>query len=106
MNRVELEPVYILHSRPFRNSSLIVELFSRQYGRVSVVAKSARGFKSRYRGKLQAFNYLLASWTGKHELKTLGGVEFAAAPNYLTQLNLACGFYLNELLLRLLQKED
>ena len=106
MHRVELEPAYILHARPFRNTSLLIELFTRHHGRVSVVARSARGLKSRYRGKLQLFNYLLVSWTGRSELKNLGTVEFARAPHNLTRLNLACGFYLNELLMRLLHKED
>ena len=106
MHRVELEPAYILHARPFRNTSLLIELFTRHHGRVSVVARSARGLKSRYRGKLQLFNYLLVSWTGRGELKNLGGVEFARAPHNLSRVNLACGFYLNELLMRLLHKED
>lgn len=101
-----MTPIYILHSRPFRNTSLIVEVFSREHGRISAVAKSARGLKSRYRGKLQPFIQLQGDWLGKRELKTLTQVEYIAAPQKLSRVSLACGFYLNELLLKLLQKED
>ena len=101
-----MTPIYILHSRPFRNTSLIVEIFSRDHGRICAVAKSARGLKSRYRGKLQPFIKLQGDWLGKRELKTLTTVEYIAAPQRLSRLSLACGFYLNELLLKLLQKED
>lgn len=106
MHRVDLTPVYILHTRPFRNTSLIVELFSQVYGRISVVAKSARGPKSRFRGQLQLFTPMLASWFGNHELKTLTQIELHGMPLQLNQKPLFCGFYFNELLMRLLHKED
>lgn len=106
MHRVDLTPVYILHTRPFRNTSLIVELFSQAYGRIAVVAKSARGPKSRYRGQLQLFTPMLASWFGNHELKTLTQIELHGMPLQLNQKPLFCGFYFNELLMRLLHKED
>lgn len=106
MHRVDLTPVYVLHTRPFRNTSLIVELFSQVYGRISVVAKSARGPKSRYRGQLQLFTPMLASWFGDRELKTLTQIELHGMPLQLNQKPLFCGFYFNELLMRLLHKED
>lgn len=106
MQRVDLTPVYVLHTRPFRNTSLIVDLFSEQYGRVTVVAKSARGPKSRYQGKLQPFTFMLASWLGSRELKSLGHIELNDAPLFLDDQALFCGFYLNELLIKLLEKED
>ena len=106
VHRVEFEPAFVLHSRPFRNTSLIVDLFSRHHGRLSAVANSARGLKSRYRGRLQLFMPLLVSWSGKQELKTLGQVEFGASPNLLDGNALLCGFYLNELLTRLMQCGD
>jgi len=106
LHRVDLTPVYILHTRPFRNTSLIVELFSQTHGRISVVARSARGPQSRYKGQLQLFMPMLASWSGLHELKTLGNTELNGMPLQLNQNALFCGFYLNELLIRLLQKED
>ncbi|PIZ04296.1 MAG: DNA repair protein RecO [Gammaproteobacteria bacterium CG_4_10_14_0_8_um_filter_38_16] len=106
MHRVDLTPVYVLHTRPFRNTSLIVELFSQVYGRVAVIAKSARGPKSRYRGQLQLFTPMLAAWFGNHELKTLMQIELNGMPLQLNQKPLFCGFYFNELLMRLLHKED
>lgn len=106
MHRIELTPVYVLHTRPFRNTSLIVELFSEQYGRVAAVARSARGPKSRYRGQLQLFTPILASWYGRHELKSLREIELGGMPIELNQKPLFCGFYFNEILMRLLAKED
>lgn len=105
-HRIELTPTYILHSRPFRDTSLLLDLFTQQYGLISVVARSARGSKSRYQGQLQLFTPMLVSWTGAHELKTLGNVELNGMPIQLNQKPLFCGFYLNELLMRLLHKED
>ena len=106
MHRIDLTPVYVLHTRPFRNTSLIAELFSQTHGRISVVARSARGEKSRYQGQLQLFTPMLASWSGHHELKMLGNIELNGMPLQLNQKPLFCGFYLNELLMRLLHKED
>lgn len=106
MHRIDLTPVYVLHTRPFRDTSLIVELFSEIHGRISVVARSARGSTSRYKGQLQLFTPLLASWSGHHELKMLGNIELNGMPLQLNDKPLFCGFYFNELLTRLLHKED
>lgn len=106
MHRIDLTPVYVLHTRPFRNTSLLVELFSEIRGRISVVARSARGPKSRYQGQLQLFTPMLASWSGHHELKMLGNMELNGMPLQLNNKPLFCGFYFNELLMRLLHKED
>lgn len=106
MLRVNLTPVYVLHTRPFGNTSLIVDLLSELCGRVTVIARSARGMKSRYQGKLQLFTPMLASWSGRYELKTLGNIELDGMPHQLNQKPLFCGFYLNELLMQLLHKED
>lgn len=106
MHRVDLTPVYVLHTRPFRNTSLIVDLFSQTHGRVTAVARNARGPKSRYQGQLQLFTPMLASWVGNHELKTLGAVELNGMSVQLNQNPLFCGFYCNELLVKLLHKED
>jgi len=106
MQRVNLEPIYILHSRPFSNTSLIIDCLSLKHGRLSLMARSARGLKSRYKGILQLFSPLLASWVGDRELKNLGAVELSAAIYRLEGRSLICGFYLNELLQRLLQRED
>jgi len=106
LHRIDLTSVYVLHTRPFRNTSLIAELFSEAHGRISVVARSARGQKSRYQGQLQLFTPMLASWLGNHELKTLSQIELRGMAHQLNQKPLFCGFYLNELLLRVLHKED
>ena len=106
LHRIELNSAYILHTRPYSDTSLIVELFSRSHGRVTVIARSARGPKSRYRGQLQLFTPIQASWVGLRELKTLTQVELQGMPLQLNQHPLFCGFYCNELLMRLLHKED
>ncbi len=104
--RVWLEPVFVLHQRPYRNSSLIVELLSLNYGRLSAIARSARGPKSRYKGYLQLFSPLLISWSASCELASIQHVELAGSSYQLNGASLWCGFYLNELLLRLLPRED
>ena len=103
---MDLTPIYILHTRPFRNTSLLVDAFSEIHGRISLVAKSARGPKSRYQGQLQLFTPIAANWSGKFELKSLNKMELVGMPLQLNQQALFSGFYLNELLVRLLQKED
>lgn len=106
MKRILLEPVFILHHRPYQNSSLIVEFFSQQHGRISAVARSARGPKSRFKGHLQIFSPLLVSWSGRHELMNLNQVELHGLSYQLAGQALLCAFYLNELLLRLLPRDD
>jgi DNA repair protein RecO (recombination protein O) len=106
MNRVDLERAFVLHRRPYSNTSLIVEFFTEQHGRVAAMARSARGPKSRYRGHLELFFPMMVSWVGRGDLKTLGAVEFDASPFMLEGDALLCGFYLNELLMRLLERDD
>ena len=97
---------YVLHSYPFRESSLIVETFTRNNGRIPLVARGARRPKSTLRGVLLAFQPVLLSWSGKTELRTLVKAEWLGGHAPLTGLALICGFYLNELLLRLLPRDD
>ncbi len=106
MQRIALQPAYILHTRPYRSTSLLVELLSQHYGRLTVVAKSARGPKSRYKGVIQPFRCLLVDWSGNRELKALGNIELKGMPNVLNGVRLFSGYYLNELLMRLLAKDD
>ncbi|HET7674686.1 MAG TPA: DNA repair protein RecO [Gammaproteobacteria bacterium] len=106
MERASLEPAYILHQRPWRDSSLLIEAFSRRHGRVGLIARGARRSKSKQRALLQPFQPLLLSWTGRGDLATLAGVEAAAAAMPLAGSALFCGFYLNELLMRLLHRHD
>ena len=106
--RVELQPAYILHHRPFRDTSVLLEVFSRDHGRVGLVARGARGPRSRLRGMLQPFRPLLLSWQLRGELGTLTGAEpgdmAATAPTGGDAL-LAL-YYSNELLLRLTARLD
>jgi DNA repair protein RecO (recombination protein O) len=107
--RVSLQPAHVIHRRPFRDSSLIVELFSPDYGRVAVVAKGARSGRSRGGSRsslLQPFAPLLCSWTGRSELKTLTGCEADGAALMLQGERLYSGLYVNELVSRLLHHED
>ena len=106
ISRQDNQPVYVLHTYPFKETSLIVELFTRDFGRVSAVAKGARRPRSAMRGMLQSFQPLLGAWSGKLELKTLHSLEWYAGLLMLQGEALMCGFYLNELLLRLLPRED
>ncbi len=101
-----LEPAYVLHRRAYRDSSLIVELLTRHQGRVAVVARGARRPRSRYQGCLEPFQPLLVSWGGRGELGTLRAIERAAGGGWLAGRLLPYGFYLNELLLRLLHRDD
>lgn len=106
MNRVALQPAFILHRRSYSNTSWIIECVTPEYGRVGLMAKGARSQKSRYRGMLELFTPLLISWSGRGELPSLTSVEFLNAPFSLQDHQLACGFYLNELLMRLLCRQD
>jgi len=69
ISRQDNQPVYVLHTYPFKETSLVVELFTRDFGRVSAVAKGARRPRSAMRGMLQSFQPLLGAWSGKLELK-------------------------------------
>lgn len=104
--RVTLQPAFILHQRPFRDSSALLEVFSRDFGRVGLVARGARGGKSRLRGTLQAFRPLLVSWVARGEMGTLSGAEADGPVHPLTGTAVFSGFYINELLLRLLPRQD
>jgi DNA repair protein RecO (recombination protein O) len=101
-----LQPVFILHTYPFKETSLVVEMFSRDFGRIAGVAKGARRPLSAMRGMLQSFQQLAGTWSGKNELKTLHGLEWLTGLTLLKGDALMCGFYMNELLLRLLPRDD
>lgn len=106
MKRVELEPAFVLHHRPYRETSLIVEVFGRDSGRLGLIAKGARRPKSELRGLLQAFRPLLLSWSGSGELGVLTGAELDGYVRRFAGKALFSGFYMNELLMRLLHRFD
>ena len=101
-NRVYLQPAYILHKQAFQNSSLLIDFFCVDYGRVRAVARGARSAKSKYRSLLQIFQPLLISLTGKGEVKTLAGAECSVSAIELSGERLFSGLYLNELITRIL----
>jgi DNA repair protein RecO (recombination protein O) len=106
MKRVLLQPAYVLHRRPYRETSFIVEMFTADYGRVSVLAKGVRKAKSATLGLLQPFVPLLISFAGQTELMTLTAVEAREELRSLYGESLFAGFYLNELLVNLLHRWD
>lgn len=109
--RIQQQPAYILLNRPYSETSWIIDVFSRDYGRLALIAKGARRFKSRMSGVLLPFQPLLLSWSGKGEVPTLTAAEIQS-----TELNLfdhelrgdalVCGFYCNELVTYLLHRHD
>ncbi len=106
MKRVELEPAFVLHHRPYRETSLIIEAFSRDVGRLGLIAKGARRPKSALRGLLQSFRPLLLSWSGSGELGLLTGAEPDGYVRPLAGEVLFSGLYMNELLMRLMHRHD
>ena len=106
LERVDLEPALVLHTRLYRDTSLLVEAFSRAHGRIGLVARGARRPRSRMRGLLQPFIPLLLSWRGRGELATLTGAEPEGGILPLTGSAAIVGFYFNELLVRFLHRHD
>lgn len=104
--RCDSERAYVLHAYPFRETSLVVEVFSRNHGRLGLVARGARRPRSALRGLLLAFQPLLLSWAGKSELRTLHKAEWQGGMPPLRGTALMCGFYVNELLVKLLARDD
>jgi DNA repair protein RecO (recombination protein O) len=100
------QPGFVLHTYAYRETSLIVEAFTEHYGRVALVARGAKRPRSELRGVLQAFQPLLLGWSGQQELKTLVKAEWQGGLPLPGGSALMCGFYLNELLLKLLPRED
>lgn len=104
--RADHEAGYVLHTYAYKETSLVVEAFTRRRGRVALLARGARRPRSALRGVLLAFHPLRFSWSGAAELANLVNAEWAGALAPLAGRGLMCGFYLNELILRLLPRED
>jgi len=105
-HRVGHQPGFVLHSYPYKETSLILEVFTRDHGRVALVAKGAKRPHSRLRGVLQTFQPLALGWSGKSEMRTLTAAEWVGGMPPLERSALLCGFYLNELLVKLLARDD
>lgn len=105
--RIDQQPAFILHGRAYRETSLLLECFTRDFGRVGLVARGVRRERSRTpRALLQPLNPVALSWSGGGELATLTGVEALESPPPLAGELLICGLYINELVLRLTMRND
>ncbi len=104
--RQSLQASYVLHSRPYRNTSKLLDIFSREQGRRVLVARGARQGNSRLQGQLLPFIPLLLSWQGQGEVQTLTAAETGTQLTPLKGRKVLTAFYLNELLLRLLARDD
>jgi len=100
--RVDDQAAYVLHSRPYRDTSLLVDFFSLEWGKCTTVVRGARRPGARLRGTLQPFSPLQISWRGRQDLKTLSSAEAAGQMLFLNGNALICGLYVNELLERAL----
>lgn len=103
---VYLQPAFILQHRKYRETSLIIDVLTQDFGRISLLAKGVRKAKSKTAGLLQPFLPLSISYIGKGELKTLTDVEVVQPFPELKGLGLYCGFYINELIELFLHKDD
>jgi DNA repair protein RecO (recombination protein O) len=101
-----LHPAYILHYRPYRETSMLLDVFSRDYGRVGLVAKGAKQKRNGTSLLLQPYQRLLMSWSGKSELMTLNQVEMDRPAHIPEQDRLISAFYINELVIRLLHQHE
>lgn len=97
---------FVLHTLPWRETSLIVEVFTREHGRLGMIAKGARRPRSALRGLLQPFQPLDIRWSGKSELRHLIGAEWVGGLAPLSGQAIMPGFYVNELIVRLIARED
>lgn len=106
MQRVNLQPAYVIHTRAFRDTSLIVEVFTPEYGRVSLLSRGAKTGKAQKALLLQPFRALHLSWAGRGELPALSAVEETGNSLRLSGESLACGYYVNELIYHLLPRDE
>ena len=104
--RAHHQEAYILHTRPYSESSLLIDAFSRRYGRIGLLAKGARRIKSKVRGLIRPFQPLLLSWSGKGELQTLTAAESNTQITGMNRHSWLCACYMNELLIRFMHRHD
>jgi len=105
-HKVDAQPAFVLHAYPYSETSLIIDVFSRDFGRVALLARGARRPRSILRGVLLAFQPLEVGWAGRGEVQTLMKAEWRGGQPLLAGKALFCGYYLNELLIHLLPRED
>ena len=103
---VKLEYAYVLHQRPYRNTSQLIDCLTHDHGVVALVAQGSKRPKSGQRAVLQPFLPLQISWVRRGELGRLTHVELIPPASELSGERLLAGFYMNELLLRLVARGD
>ncbi len=105
--RITRQPAYVLHSRAWRETSMLLEVFTRDFGRVGLVARGVRGVRARLpRSSLEPMQALRLDWSGRGELPTLAAVEPAGTPRALRGEALLSAMYVNELMVRLTARHD
>ena len=104
--KAEQQQAYILHQRPYRETSLLLDVLTQKYGRLSLVAKGVKRTKRSQAGLMQLYQPLFISWSGRGDLLTLIATESAAVRHSLQGSASLCGLYLNELIIRLLALHD
>ena len=105
-HRISHEPAYVLHRYDWSESSLILETFTRHHGRIALVAKGAKRPSSNFRPVLLPLQPLQLGFSGEAEIRTLKSAEWVGGHVMPTGEALLSGYYLNELLLRLLARDD
>ena len=105
-NNQSQDNAYILHTRAYQNTSLIVEVMAREHGRMTLVAKGAKRLKSPFQGVLQPFTPLFIAWGGRSDMKTLHTAEMISGANTFSGDLIYTGFYINELITYLLHKHE
>jgi DNA repair protein RecO (recombination protein O) len=105
-NRVVLQPAYVLHLKPYRDTSALVELITPEHGRIGLVARGIKGPASKLRSVVQPFSPVLVSWSGKGDLPSLTGAEPQGRALLLKAEALACGLYMNEVIMRLTHRAE
>lgn len=104
--RVLEQPGFVLHAWPYKETSLIVDVLTRDYGRVALIAKGAKRPHSKLRAVLQTFQPLQLGWSGRAEVRTMTAAEWLGGMRPLEKSGLLYGFYLNELLVKFLPREE
>ncbi len=104
--RVQNEPAWLLHHRPFQDASRILDVLTQNHGRLSLVARGSRSGRSRLKGLLRPFAPLQLSWVARSELGTLTGADRLGTPVVLAGEALMAAFYVNELILHLVHRHD
>lgn len=105
--QVDLNPCFLLHQRAYRETSSILDVFSREHGRVNLIARGVKSkSKNNLQGLLQPCQKIMMSWSGKGELPTLNKVETISPITSTTNKSILLGFYMNELIVKLLHKNE